>query len=73
MSTHTILVHDDIDLAEIPRRDYDFSRGDTRWSTQEKALEVAEAKALETGIRQTVRRSSSPHFTELWLVQAVGS
>lgn len=70
---HTLVFPAGVDLFEIPRRSYDFNKGDRRFSTQERAIEHAEAKALETSVRQIVRADSSPHFIDLWVVQAVGS
>lgn len=62
-----------IDIFDRPRRPYDFSKGDRRFVDFDVALRHAEKKALETGIRQEVRPTSSPSFQKLWIVQAVGS
>lgn len=65
----------DVNVLNIPRRSYDFNRGDRRFYRRERALEHAEYEALRTGIRQIVRvdRPATDHGEPLFLVQAVGS
>ena len=70
---HTIFLDDSIDVYTIPVRPYDFNKGDRRFNDLQRALDHAEQEAGRTSIRQVVRKDSSPTFTHLWLVQAVGS
>jgi len=74
MTNHTIVIPEDIDVNTIPRRSYDFDKGDRRFHTLERALEHAEAEAGRTSVRQVVRTESAPHFVgTFYLVQAIGS
>lgn len=65
----------DLDMRDIPRRPYDFSRGDRRFFDQQDAIDHAHATATATGIRQIVRRDSPALLggEPMFLVQAVGS
>lgn len=69
----TIVVADDIDISRVPRRGYDFNKGDRRFQTREAAITHADNEARRTGVRQVVRLDSTPHFVTLYVVQAVGS
>lgn len=75
--TPAVLVFDESltqDYMKLPQRGYDFNKGDRRFAEIERAIDHANAQALETGVRQVVRVDpGSPHFQTLHLVQAVGS
>lgn len=74
MNTEPIIPGDDIDFFALPRRPYEFNRGDRRFTDREFAIEYAERVSGETGVRQMVLRQSAPHFVPgFWVVQAVGS
>lgn len=61
------------DYLGLPRRSYDFNKGDRRFSDRDRAIEHANDKARATGVRQVVRPDSLVLGTPLFLVQAVGS
>jgi hypothetical protein len=72
----TVLIADDVDVYTIPRRSYDYSKGDRRFFDYSRAVEHANDEARSTGVRQCIR----PDVAEvpgqrhrLWLVQAIGS
>lgn len=68
----TVVVQDDVDVYTIPRRAYDFDRGDRRFHSFENAVDHADRVASETAVRQCVRVDNSS-FEKLYLVQAIGS
>lgn len=57
----------------LPRRSYEFGKGDRRFSDRDRALKHAEAEAIRTGVRQVVRADVTVLGTPMHLVQAVGS
>lgn len=63
------------DFLTLPRRPYDFNRGDRRFGNLKRAVDHANDEAARTGIRQVVRKDNPPPFVEgiFWLVQAIGS
>lgn len=61
------------DYLGLPRRAYDFNKGDRRFSDLDKAIQHANDKASATGVRQVVRPDTLVLGTALFLVQAVGS
>lgn len=73
----TIEIPADVDVHSIPRRPYDYSKGDRRFFGRRRALEHANEEARRTGIRQVVRVDPTDlpgqHRAALFLVQAVGS
>lgn len=71
----TIVIDDDVSVHDIPRRSYDFNRGDRRFYSQDSAISHANAEAVRTGVRQVVRLDGPALLggTPLYLVQAVGS
>lgn len=72
--TLALIVPDDIDPAAIPRRGYDFKLGDRRFNDRQHAVDFAVEQANQTGTVFTIRRDpSTPHFVDLYLVQALGS
>lgn len=78
MSHPSPIVLEDItpeDYLALPKRPYDFDKGDRRFSSLRRAADHAHEEAARTGIRQVVRKDSTPDFVEgtFWLVQAVGS
>lgn len=79
MTSPVIILSKDITpelLYDIPRRAYDFNRGDRRFHDQIEAIEHANAEALKTGVRQVVRVTAPALLggdEPLYLVQAVGS
>lgn len=65
-----------IDVHTLPRRSYDFNRGDRRFLDVERAVDHANEVALKTGVRQVVRadsREPGANGRPFYLVQAVGS
>lgn len=74
-TTSTIVIPDDIDVAKVPTRSYDFAKGDRRFSDIEAAHKHADAEAIRTGVRQVVRKDPGSYTfgPTLYLVQAVGS
>lgn len=51
---------------------YDFGLGDRRFVDFDDAISFANTRALDTGLRQRVKRDSAPRFVgTLWLVKAV--
>lgn len=74
LPTRVIVFPADVDVSQIPRRPYDFNRGDRRFFDQSAAIEHATATAKATGVRQIVRPDIRPLDKDrLFLVQAVGS
>lgn len=76
LANHSPLVLDEIDVLQIPKRSYDFNRGDRRFFDRDRAISHAEHEAILTGVRQVVRLDSPAiHGSgeKLYLVQAVGS
>jgi hypothetical protein len=72
----TIVLDNNVDSYGIPRRSYDYDKGDRRFLDQWRAIEHANEEARRTGVRQVVR----PDLAEVpgakgrfYLVQAVGS
>lgn len=65
----------DVNVLKIPRRSYDFNKGDRRFYRRERALAHAELEAALTGVRQIVRLDvpATDNGEPLFLVQAVGS
>lgn len=57
----------------LPRRSYDFDKGDRRFRTLTRAVDHADAEAIRTGVRQVVRPDVDSLGDRLYLVQAVGS
>lgn len=70
-----LILPDEFNVFDIPRRGYDFNRGDRRFNDQRRAIAFAYVEATRTGVRQIIRRDSTPDFVEgtFWLVQAIGS
>lgn len=75
LPTKVLVFPEDVDVAELPRRGYDFNKGDRRFHDQLDAIDHAHAEARATGVRQIVRPSSPALHggAPLYLVQAVGS
>jgi len=71
----TIIIADDVDVYTIPRRSYDYSRGDRRFFYYHRAVVHANEEARRTGVRQCIRPDLAdvPGGRRLWLVQAIGS
>jgi hypothetical protein len=70
-----IIIPADVDVYTIPRRPFDFRKGDRRFGELDEAVEHANEEARKTGVRQVIR-TYVPflHGGELTLiVQAVGS
>lgn len=74
-SLKPLILPDEFDIFEIPRRGYDFNLGDRRFLDLDRALGHANDEAARTGVRQIVRKDTPPDFVDVpyWLVQAVGS
>jgi len=68
-----IIVAEDINVGQIPRRAYDFSKGDRRFFDIERAIDHANDEASRTGIRQVVRPDTEALGDTLFVVQAIGS
>ena len=68
-----IIIADDINVYEIPRRAYDFNKGDRRFFDFENAVRFATDEAVRTGIRQIVRLDVDVLGERPHLVQAIGS
>ena len=78
MSTNltTIVVGDDVTPTEflaLPRRGYDFQKGDRRFDSFKRAVDHANNEASRTGVRQVVRPDVDSLENPVYLVQAVGS
>lgn len=75
LPTKVLVFPEDMTMADIPRRDYDFNKGDRRFHDRQVAIDHALAEATATGIRQIVRPTSPALLggAPLYLVQAVGS
>ena len=74
-STYEPIVLDGIDVLSLPRRPYDFNKGDRRFFDRDEAIEHAEHEAILTGVRQAIRLDGPAieGHDPLYLVQAVGS
>lgn len=57
----------------IPKRSYDFNKGDRRFNDLERATAHAHEVASKTGVRQLVRPDTESLGVSLFVVQAVGS
>lgn len=61
------------DYLGLPRRPYDFNKGDRRFRSLKAAHDHADAVAAETSVRQVVRPDVDALGDGLYLVQAIGS
>lgn len=61
------------DFLGLPRRGYDFNKGDRRFTELKRAVDHADETARQTGIRQVVRIDGPVLGEVMYLVQAVGS
>lgn len=68
-----IIIADDVNVNEIPRRSYDFNKGDRRFFDFNNAVRFATDKAVETSVRQVVRLDVDVLGMQTYLVQAIGS
>lgn len=72
-STTPVIIPKGISVYTIPRRSYDFNKGDRRFWDLDEAIEWANDEARRTGIRQMIRHDSPVLDRDILLVQAVGS
>jgi hypothetical protein len=68
-----IILSDDVNVYDIPKRSYDFTKGDRRFFDFANAVRFATDEAVRTGIRQVVRLDVDVLGKRPHLVQAVGS
>lgn len=61
------------DFYSLPRRPYDYSRGDRRFGDLKRATDHAHKVASSTGVRQLVRPDTGTLGMTMFIVQAVGS
>lgn len=72
----TIVLDNNVDSYGIPRRPYDFNKGDRRFLDQDRAIEHANEEARRTCVRQVVRPDAAEvpgGKGRFYLIQAVGS
>lgn len=76
LTDEVVVIPSSVDVYDLPRRSYDFNRGDRRFVDIDQAVEHANETALRTGVRQVVRKDSrepGAHGRPFYLVQAIGS
>lgn len=75
LNNPVLILPTEIPAGEIPRRSYDFNKGDRRFLDQADAIEWSQTKAEETGIRRVVRVDSTPDFLDgpFFISQEIGS
>lgn len=71
--TKIVIVGDEVDVFQVPRRAYDFAKGDRRFTDRNQAIDHGIAEFDRTGVQQLVRRDSAPEFIDLFVVQTFGS
>jgi hypothetical protein len=71
----TIIVQDvtNSEFLALPRRGYDFQKGDRRFDSFKRAVDHANDEASRTGVRQVVRPDVDSLENPVYLVQAIGS
>lgn len=73
LPTKVLVFPEDVDVSQIPRRAYDFNKGDRRFFDQQEAIDHAHSLASKTGVRQIVRQDVDVLGRHPYLVQAIGS
>lgn len=61
------------DYLRLPRRGFEFNKGDRRFRDQGRAIDHANETARTTGVRQIVRPDVEVLGEPMFVVQAVGS
>jgi hypothetical protein len=76
LSDEVVVIPEGVDVYTLPRRPYDFNKGDRRFVDIDRAVDHANQEALNTGVRQAVRKDSrepGAFGRPFYLVQAIGS
>lgn len=76
VTDEVVVIPAGINVHDLPRRSYDFNKGDRRFVDIDQAVNHANERALHTGVRQVIRKDSfepGAHGRPFYLVQAVGS